>query len=103
MQGRGHYSSTRYAQPSAHRRSSIFVSLGSRPRAALGRLSSLFQRSPPIGQDTITQLQQRPRQGSSHQPPVVEVAAAKDKRVFNCLAVPPALMYLVDFICCPTP
>ncbi|KAG1734549.1 hypothetical protein EDD22DRAFT_925588 [Suillus occidentalis] len=80
MQGRGHYSSTRHAQPSAHRRSSTLASLGSRPRVALGRLSSLFQRSPPIDQDTTAQLQQRPRQGSSRQPPVVEVAAAKDKR-----------------------
>lgn len=80
MQGRVHYSATRHAQPSAHRRSSTLASLGSRPRAALGRLSSLFRRSPPTDQDTTTQLQQRPRQGSSHQPLVVEVAAAKDKR-----------------------
>lgn len=80
-QGRAHYSTTRHGhtQSSARRRSSTLASLGSRPRVALNRLSSLFQRSRPLDHDP-TQLQQRSRQGSSHRPPVVEVAAAKDKR-----------------------
>ncbi|KAG2345775.1 WD40 repeat-like protein [Suillus weaverae] len=80
-QWRVHYLATRHAhtQPSARRRSSILASLGSRPLAALNRLSSLFQHAPPIDYDA-TQLQQRSRQGSSHRPPVVEVAAVQDKR-----------------------
>lgn len=81
MQGYVHYSATRHAhaQPSARRRSSTLTSLVSRPRVALNRLSSLFQHSSSIGHDA-TQLRQRSRQGSSRRPPVVEVAAAKDKR-----------------------
>lgn len=81
MQGRVHYSATLHAhtQPSARRRSSTLASLGSRPRVALNRLSSLLQRSSPIDHDA-TQPRQRSRQGSFRRPPVVEVAAAKDKR-----------------------
>ncbi|KAG1860620.1 hypothetical protein DFJ58DRAFT_268765 [Suillus subalutaceus] len=81
MQGRVHYSATRHShtQPSARRRSSTLASLGSHPRVALNRLSSLFQRSSPTDHDA-TQPRQRSRQGSFRRPPVVEVAAAKDKR-----------------------
>ncbi|KAG1854320.1 hypothetical protein C8R48DRAFT_675562 [Suillus tomentosus] len=82
VQDRGS-SSTTHPNPSLHRlRNPFALSWGSRPRALLAGLPSLFHRFPP-NTDELDEPQQRPRGPgtSSHRsPPVVDVPALDDKK-----------------------
>ncbi|KAG1854319.1 hypothetical protein C8R48DRAFT_763687 [Suillus tomentosus] len=75
-------SSTTHPDPSLHRlRNAFALSWGSRPRALLADLPSLFHRSQP-NTDEHVELQQRigPSTSSRRSPPVVDVPALDDKK-----------------------
>ncbi|KAG1901916.1 uncharacterized protein F5891DRAFT_1172340, partial [Suillus fuscotomentosus] len=79
----GSPSSTTHPDPPLHRlRNAFALSWGSRPRALLAGLPSLFHRSPP-NTDELNELQQRPLgpgTSSRRSPPVVDVPALDDKK-----------------------
>ncbi|KAG2054826.1 WD40 repeat-like protein [Suillus hirtellus] len=79
----GSPSSTTHPDPSLHRlRNAFALSWGSRPRALLAGLSSLFHPSPP-NTDEPNESQKRPRgpgTSSCRSPPVVDVPALDDKK-----------------------
>ncbi|KAG1854313.1 hypothetical protein C8R48DRAFT_675556 [Suillus tomentosus] len=84
-------SSTTHPDPSLHRlRNAFALSWGSRPRALLAGLPSLFHHSQP-NTDEHVELQQRPLgpgTSSRRSPPIVDVPALDDKKALY-VARPP--------------